>query len=130
MQAQSMTRNTTTCYCGRRIASASVDPDAHGLGLCSKCLVEAELENEHSDYGHETPVEGCPTCGLAGPEKKTIAPGTKSVSTAEVLGTAKCQVCEQDKPLKQFPTKRDAEGVYVRDARVCRRCKNAGRTAR
>lgn len=31
-------------------------------GLCRDCYERAVLEDEHSDYGHETPVANCPVC--------------------------------------------------------------------
>lgn len=31
-------------------------------GLCASCYDSAGLENEHFDTGHETYVDGCPTC--------------------------------------------------------------------
>lgn len=53
---------TIGCHtkCGRSLDPS--DKDALGLELCSQCLEEAGLENEHSDYGHDEPVVACPTC--------------------------------------------------------------------
>ena len=42
--------------------------DSSGVDLCASCLTEAENENEHSDYGHETPTPECPTCRAEHPE--------------------------------------------------------------
>jgi hypothetical protein len=36
--------------------------DALAIGLCPRCELEGGLENEHSDYGHPTPVADCPAC--------------------------------------------------------------------
>jgi hypothetical protein len=36
--------------------------DALALAMCPRCYDEGCLENEHNDYGHDTPVEGCPVC--------------------------------------------------------------------
>jgi len=38
------------------------DQDACGLEACRPCLDRAEMSNEHSDYGHDSPVAGCPDC--------------------------------------------------------------------
>jgi len=48
-----------------------------GLDLCGPCIREAELENEHNDSGHPTPVAGCPDCRDAAPEPE--APKTVPV---------------------------------------------------
>lgn len=32
---------------------------------CMKCYDAAGLENEHSDQGHDEPVENCPSCNNA-----------------------------------------------------------------
>jgi hypothetical protein len=117
------TKNTCRACNARRIPSRNSDPDAHGLELCRPCLDEAELENEHSDYGHDEPVPGCPQCGHVAPAPITRNATSRSVSTAEVAGLATCQGCKQVLPLKRFPTKRDSDGVYVRDATICRVCR-------
>jgi hypothetical protein len=52
----------TPCHCCRVRKLDPSDKDAASLELCRPCLDEAELENEHSDYGHDTPVKGCPSC--------------------------------------------------------------------
>lgn len=120
------TNRTSTCrVCQtRRVPSANQNPDAHGLELCGPCLIESELENEHSDYGHDEPVKGCPFCGLAGPAPKTIASAPKAVSQVRGdNGLHKCEGCAQELPSKRFPTKKNRDGEYVRDVRVCRRCK-------
>lgn len=71
---------TNTCHaCQTRRFNRNTD---HGrLDLCQICFDEAGLENEHSDYGHDVPVKGCPSCGLeadvkvATPARKTYAKG-------------------------------------------------------
>lgn len=123
------TARKCNCCNTRRIATRTVDIDAHNCDLCSRCFTESGLENEHSDYGHDEPVKGCPTChGVSCMvEAKTIKATTKAASTAEVMGVAQCPTCPKGhpKPLTQFPTRRDAQGVYVRDTRKCRQCKVA-----
>lgn len=36
-----------------------------GTELCPNCYERSGLENEHSDNGHATPVQNCPTCEAA-----------------------------------------------------------------
>lgn len=36
--------------------------DHSGAELCKPCYDAAGLENEHNDYGHTSPVKGCPAC--------------------------------------------------------------------
>lgn len=50
-----------TCYCCKKL-TRQVDRSAAMLGLCLKCYDEGGLENEHSDYGHETFIQDCPKC--------------------------------------------------------------------
>jgi len=33
-----------------------------GTGLCWACCHSIMLENQHSDDGHDEPVDGCPVC--------------------------------------------------------------------
>jgi hypothetical protein len=54
-------KTTYICeYCGKR--TRETGHSESGVGLCAKCFEEAGLENEHSDYGHETYNPKCPTC--------------------------------------------------------------------
>lgn len=46
--------------CGKR--TRETGGDESNVELCFSCFEEAGLENEHSDYGHDEPVDGCPTC--------------------------------------------------------------------
>ena len=45
--------------CGKRTTSGI---DGSNVDLCRPCFEASGLENEHSDYGHDTKEEGCPTC--------------------------------------------------------------------
>ena len=55
------------CYsCGETKPIGEWSGDSSNLDLCADCLNYAELENEHSDYGHETPVADCPSCPKVG----------------------------------------------------------------
>jgi hypothetical protein len=55
------------CYsCGQSHGISEWSGDSSNLDLCVVCLNEAELENEHSDYGHDTPVADCPSCPKVG----------------------------------------------------------------
>jgi hypothetical protein len=44
--------------CGQNIRAE----DFEGNGVCPPCYEAGGLENEHSDSGHPTWVDGCPTC--------------------------------------------------------------------
>ena len=55
-------RNVTCEACGKATTSGI---DGTNLNLCRPCYEGASLSNEHSDYGHDTPIKGCPVCDPA-----------------------------------------------------------------
>lgn len=106
--------------CGLRPrASARVLPAAHVAGMCQPCFVELRLENEHHVNGHPFPVYGCAGCGLKGQERPKVTPGGRAAPVASRQGTKVCVVCNEDKPVQQFPT-------WLRRQRLdeCRRCRD------
>jgi len=36
--------------------------DESSCELCKSCYLKELMINEHSDYGHDQPVDGCPSC--------------------------------------------------------------------
>lgn len=54
----------------------------------------------------------------------------RSKSTVGKEGTHKCPACKTAKAVTKFPTKRNAEGEYVRDLDACRECRDAARAVR
>ena len=48
------------CECGK--LTRETGNGESQFGLCLNCKNEAELENEHSDGGHEIYHEDCPIC--------------------------------------------------------------------
>ena len=53
------------CYvcssCGKRTRSTGRGDNEHA-GVCATCYDEGGMENDHSDQGHPTFHEDCPTC--------------------------------------------------------------------
>jgi hypothetical protein len=50
-----------TCVdCGKQTRETGAGEST--FELCRNCLNRAELSNEHSDKGHDTPVKNCPDC--------------------------------------------------------------------
>jgi len=61
------------CYkcrvCGKRTRETGEGESS--IELCRRCYDEAGLENDHSDNGHFTLDEGCPTCRAEGPSPES-----------------------------------------------------------
>ncbi len=63
-------------------------------------------------------------------ESKQADATARSRSTVGKDGDHKCPACKTAKAVTQFPTKRSAEGEYVRDLDACRECRDAARAVR
>jgi hypothetical protein len=64
------------------------------------------------------------------PESKQADVEPRTKSTVGKEGTHKCPACKAAKAVTKFPTKRNAEGEYVRDLDACRECRDAARATR
>lgn len=62
MKALGQVAMTLRCHVCRDHHLDPSHKDALALELCARCYEEGGLENEHSDYGHDTPVANCPAC--------------------------------------------------------------------
>ena len=54
----------------------------------------------------------------------------KGHSEVSKEGTHRCPSCRKQLPVTKYPTKRNAEGEYVRALDECRTCRDARRQAR
>lgn len=69
-----------------------------------------------------------PTPDTTEPKPADVDARTKSAVSKD--GTAVCGGCKADLPITKYPTKRNAEGEYVRDTTECRSCRDARRVVR
>lgn len=64
-----MTSNAKPATCTNCDLKLTKSNTAHAHGdmgvhdVCYKCYASWGLENDHSDWGHDEPVTGCPSCG-------------------------------------------------------------------
>lgn len=64
------------------------------------------------------------------PESKQADVEPRTKSTVGKEGTHKCPACKAARAVTKYPTKRNAEGEYVRDLDVCRECRDTARASR
>lgn len=126
------TQTTTRNRCHVCNVRSAATPRMTYLGMCAPCHDYAGWENTHNDDGHDDAGSGstdCPVC-MGNDPADTATPSptiTRAPSTAETMGVHVCPGCDGRLPSRAFPTRRDADGVYVRDTRMCRPCRKSGR---
>lgn len=114
------TGSTYTCRLCKKL-TRNVGGDEAGCDLCLACYTACGLENEHNDYGHPTPVDGCPECPetkrAVSPAVNTPRKGKETTMATKNTGNAAKAQSEIDKLVKRLlalKDKSDGEGRKIR----------------